>query len=168
MGKVCYNNTPEREGVFSHWRCWFGRNVASQSRKTRWKSCAISKNFALILCWMRRPLVRLEKVIFEEEKRLKTLATSGFSASFMFRYLPLISSKIRRCITPWKPFAQKARVAKRRESVRKQLSVVFPRAWPSSSENRIPRARSTPRSAKYSSYLRREELLASSRTTRNA
>ena len=57
---------------------------------------------------MRRPLVRLGKVIFEIEKRLKTLDFTGFSASFKFRYIPLISSKIRRCITPWKPFAQKA------------------------------------------------------------
>ena len=29
--------------------------------------------------------MRLGKVIFEEDKRLKTLATSGFSASFKFR-----------------------------------------------------------------------------------
>jgi hypothetical protein len=29
--------------------------------------------------------MRLEKVIFEEEKRLKTLDFTGFSASFKFR-----------------------------------------------------------------------------------
>ena len=51
--------------------------------------------------------MRLGKVIFEEEKRLKTLDFTGFSASFKFRYLPLISSKIRQCITPWKPFARR-------------------------------------------------------------
>ena len=66
------------------------------------------------LCWRQRSAKRhLEKGDARKEY------TSGFSASFKFCYLPLISSKIRRCITPWKPFAQKARVAKRRESVRK-------------------------------------------------
>ena len=57
------------------------------------------------LCWRQRSAKRhLEKGDARKEY------TSGFSASFKFCYLPLISSKIRRCITPWKPFAQKARL----------------------------------------------------------
>ena len=209
FGKVWYNEHPRGRG-WSCFGCLNRRDVAIQSRKTRWNLVQYlkisldivldAKSFVVLGksgFWERE---KAENLLIIKWKRIWKLAckdahadcsaslcrrqrsakrhlekgdarkeyTSGLSASFMFRYLPLISSKIRSVITPWKPFDQKARVAKRRESVRKQLSVVFPRAWPSRSENRIPQAHSIPRSAKYSSYLRREELLASSRTTRNA